>query len=349
VKKILSILLLFVFLISGCAGQAEPQKQESPSISIGPAGTPFPEDLSGLLPLVPGAKSDPLSVRDGVYTFCWMTDTQYYSQDYPWIFQSMTAFLKNSAQRMDLKYIMHTGDLVNKMWGESQWDIALECLENLDGIPFGLLGGNHDVSADGVLDFAEFGKRFGKSYVKGKSFIGGSYENSRGRYDLLNIGHTKYLFVYMSYGPDEECLDWVNSVFEKYPDRAGFLLLHEYYDSDGVLTEAGKTIYERVVKHNPNLYMVLCGHRYTSALHSESIDDDGDGRPDRTVHQMIADYQKAAFGGAGYMRFLQIDERNKEIRVLTYSPYKDDFDYYDPKEYPEKDEFTLDAEWLGGE
>jgi hypothetical protein len=61
---------------------------------------------------------------------------------------------------------------------------------------------------------------------------------------------------------------------------------------------------------------------------------------------MIADYQKSAFGGAGYMRFLQIDEQNKQIRVLTYSPYKDDFNYYDPMEYPEKDGFTLDAEWL---
>lgn len=346
-KKIISIILLIVFLAYGCAGEAEPRQTEEPPISIEPGGTISPEDRSRLLPLVPGTEQDRLRVKDGVYTFCWMTDTQYYSQDYPWIFRSMTSFLKNNAQSMDLKYVMHTGDIVNSMRDEAQWEFAEECLNDIDGIPFGLLAGNHDVTSGDELDYTEFGKRFGKSYIKGKSWFGGAYENNRGRYDLMDIGNTKYIFVYMSYSPDEECLDWINSVFENYPDRAGFLLLHEYYDSDGVLTETGKTIYDSVVKKNPNLYMVLCGHRYTSALHSQSVDDNGDGRPDRTVHQMIADYQNNEFGGAGYMRFLQVDEKNMEIRVLTYSPYKNDFDFFDPGEYPEKDEFTLKAEWLG--
>lgn len=59
---------------------------------------------------------------------------------------------------------------------------------------------------------------------------------------------------------------------------------------------------------------------------------------------MLADYQGAEEGGLGYIRLLQFDVANNKLRVKTYSPYLDDYNYYDEDEYPGKDEFVLDLD-----
>ncbi|OQB20435.1 MAG: cyclic 3',5'-adenosine monophosphate phosphodiesterase [Firmicutes bacterium ADurb.Bin182] len=328
-RKKLLYLLIFTLFISGCAGKT-------------PCG---PKDTDPL-PLVPMYEPDPLNAENGVYTLCWMTDTQYYSKYYPWIFHSMTLFLKNNTQRMNLKYIFHTGDIVNSKNDDNQWNTAEKCLSQIEHIPMSILAGNHDVAYDS-LDYSDFSERFGKNYTEGKSWIGGLYENNRGHYALVELGSTEYLFVSMGYGTDKKCIEWMNGVFKKYPERAGFLLLHEYINTNGTFTDNGESIFNEVVKNNPNIYMVLCGHRYNANMRIDEFDDDKDGSPDRSVCQMLANYQNNSWGGAGYMRFFRVDEQKKEISVLTYSPYKDDYNYFDPDEFPGKDEFTLEAEWLG--
>lgn len=76
----------------------------------------------------------------------------------------------------------------------------------------------------------------------------------------------------------------------------------------------------------------------------DELDDNGDGIPDRSVYQMLADYQGAEEGYFGYIRLLQSDVANNKLRVKTYSPYLDDYNYYDEDEYPGKDEFVLDLD-----
>ena len=66
---------------------------------------------------------------------------------------------------------------------------------------------------------------------------------------------------------------------------------------------------------------VLCGH------------DLGDGvgrltsvRADGTrVHQILANYQMGALGGAGYLRLMRFVPARRHVEVRTYSPYLDRF------------------------
>ena len=92
--------------------------------------------------------------------------------------------------------------------------------------------------------------------------------------------------------------------------------------------------------------MVLCGHRYNSRCIPAAVDDDGDGAADRTVLQMICNYQAAGFvGGDGYLRLMQVDEAAGEIRFYNYSPLHDDFVYYDTEEHrSENHAFDPDGE-----
>ena len=90
--------------------------------------------------------------------------------------------------------------------------------------------------------------------------------------------------------------------------------------------------------------MVLCGHRYTSDWVEASFDDDGDGVFERTVYQIIANYQSLLReGGRGYLRLMRVDRGAGIIRIFTYSPVLNDFNYYDAESW--RDEFTLPIPW----
>ena len=132
---------------------------------------------------------------------------------------------------------------------------------------------------------------------------------TRGHYDLIDAGGTRFVFAYMGYHIDQAGMDWLNETFAAYPDRVGVLCVHSYFDSDCTLTDQGRLLYDGVVAKNPNLYLVLCGHRYNSACVPAAFDDDGDGTAERTVLQMICNYQAAGHnGGDAYLRLMQVDE-----------------------------------------
>ena len=84
-----------------------------------------------------------------------------------------------------------------------------------------------------------------------------------------------------------------------------------------------------MVSTNPNVVMVLSGHYHNAQTVTTPFDDDGDGVTDRTVYQMLFDYQGLAQGGMGYMRLMHFDHDNKQIIIRTYSPSLDDYDAKD--------------------
>ena len=233
---------------------------------------------------------------------------------------------------MNLRYFAHTGDLVNRYNNEEQWEVAVRAMASLSRIPGGVLAGNHDIHGDDA-NYKYFSAYFGESQVSFNPCYGESYKDNRGHYDLWEAGNTKYLFVYMGFAPDDAAIAWVRSVFDRFPDRIGVLCLHDYFKTDLTLSDDGQRFYNKVVSKCPNLYLVLCGHRYNIADVPAVFDDDGDGNIDRTVYQMIGNYQAAQEGGRGYLRFIQIDEAMEELRVYSYSPLMDDYVYYDDPEH----------------
>ncbi len=289
---------------------------------------------------------------DGVYTIAWMSDPQHYSKKFPETYYAMTGFLRDHREEMNLAYIINTGDLVHNTDLDSEWDVADRAQAMIDEIPNGVLAGNHDILDP--IGYKTFCARFGEKRYQNKPWYGGSYENNRGHYDLLTIGETDYLFVYMGFAPSQKGIDWVRGVFKQYPDRMGVLCLHDYYTKTQTLSEDGKRWHDQVVRKTPNLYMVLCGHKYGAYCFPESFDDDGDGKDDRTVYQMLFNYQASLRdGGGGYLRLMQINEAEGTMHNLTYSPVFEDFNRFDDpanreEYYPfdeKNEEFVLPLPW----
>ena len=282
------------------------------------------------------------------YSFVWMTDTQYYSESYPEIFDSMTKWIVDSREALNTQYVFHTGDIVDEMDKQYQWENADKYLSTLEkaGIPYGVLAGNHDVNF-GAEDYATYSQYFGADRYKDQSYYGGSYKDNRGHYDVLNIKGTEFLMLYMGWGVDAEAMAWMNEVIAAHPDSIVFLNFHEYVNASGQRTDIGNLVYENVVIPNKNVVAVLSGHIHDSETLVDEIDDDGDGVADRKVYQMLADYQASALGGIGYLRILKVNQANGTMSMETYSPYLDDYNYYDEDEYPGKDSFTMEIDFGG--
>ncbi|HWO95043.1 MAG TPA: lamin tail domain-containing protein [Bacillus sp. (in: firmicutes)] len=284
----------------------------------------------------------PASPNDYDYTFVWMSDTQYYSESYPHIYERQTQWIAEKQEELKIKYVMHTGDLVDDANQQYQWNNADQFMKVLDEaeVPYGVLAGNHDVDHK-TGDYTNYYQYFGENRFKDKPYYGGSYKNNRGHYDLISANGNDYIITYMGWGVDDESIAWLNEVLAAHPDRKAILSFHEYLLSTGTRHPLGEKIYNQVVLPNKNVIAVLSGHYHEAQTLIDSIDDNGDGTPDRQVYQMLADYQAGPEGGQGYMRLLHFDTDQNRIIVNTYSPYLNDYNYYDTDKYAGKDELII--------
>ena len=268
------------------------------------------------------------------FAFAWISDTQGYVQRYDYHFDNMANWLVNNAEEWKIKYLMHTGDIVDDWDHPWEWARASQSQEIIDasGLPYGVLAGNHDVaSANGVNTL--YWQYFGDHRFQHQPTFGGSYKNNLGHYDLISENGQDFIIVYMSWNIYQEEIDWMNQVLAQYSDRKAILCFHGYLhvkeDMDGLLDYFGVLVRDQVVARNPNVFAVLNGHYAGASYQTVRFDDNKDGKLDRTVYQICTDYQSCWEGGEEYIKFLYFDLDNDQVYMNAYSPYFDDFNYYD--------------------
>jgi len=300
-------------------------------------------------PITPLNASDtPRSDYD--FTLGWESDTQYYNAD-PNNYKHQEAihnFFLTQRDNLNLQYVTHTGDIVDNSLINDQWVRADAAYDKLDaaGLPYGVLAGNHDVNQM-TNDYTQFSQWFGQQRFESNPWYGESYLDNRGHYDLISAGGIDFIQLYMGWAPGDAEIAWMNETLAKYPERKAILNLHEYMLTTGGLGPVPQRIYDEVIATNPNVMMVMSGHYHDAFTRYDSFDDNGDGTPDRTVTQMLFDYQGLAEGGLGYLRLMQFDNVGQKMTVRTYSPSLDDYDSEDPSLEQEHQEFVVPYATLG--
>ncbi|MFP5360035.1 MAG: metallophosphoesterase, partial [Actinomycetes bacterium] len=306
-----------------------------------------------------GYAGDDLSTRDSAvephhpddtpraeydFTVAWESDTQYYNANES-IYDrqvSIHDYLLAEREDLNLQYLVHTGDIVNTSTIEDEWVRADATYAELDaaGLPYGVLAGNHDVDQRSN-DYTAYSRWFGEARFQDNPWYTASYLDNRGHYDLITAGGIDFIFLYMGWAPGDAEIDWMNEVLARYPERIAFVNLHEYMLTTGGLGEIPQRIYDEVVAPNANVRFVTSGHYHDAYTRLDSFDDDGDGIDDRTVTQMLFDYQGLPNGGEGYLRLLHFDTEGETITVRTYSDYLADYDSDDPTLDPEHQDFVI--------
>lgn len=272
------------------------------------------------------------------FSIVWVSDTQYYSEDYPEIYDSINDWIVETEDKNKVKYVIHTGDLVNRATEDDQWSVASDNMKKLGdaGIPYGVVSGNHDVINNN--DYSQYWKYFGEERFKDQPTYGGSLDNNRDHYDLVSSDGLDLLVLYLGWNLDQQTIDWANDILEQYPDRKAIVATHAYLDPEGKYGVDGKQIMEEIVSPNQNVFMTVSGHYHAGIYNIKRING-------HVVYETLANYQMGALGGLGYTRMLQFDVDNELMYMNTYSPFTDDYNYF----AEEQDSYTLPLNPEGGD
>lgn len=257
---------------------------------------------------------------DETFTIIWISDTQdmaYHGYDH--VMQKMGAWIFYRKEALNIKYVVQTGDAVDNGASPEQWEeFNLMLHEFKDEIPYIGVAGNHEVKKNGYREYLM--RPEVKLIPRSNSYMAG-----KASYCTLEVNECKLLIIAVGYGVEEESSKWVNSVLKQHKDHSAILLYHDYLQTNRRFSITGKSMYRQIVLPNPNVRLVLCGHvcdslcSFCLSSRVDLIDDNGDGIIDRTITQMMYNYQKSGMDN-GQLRILEFNTSDRSITVSTYSP-----------------------------
>ncbi len=263
------------------------------------------------------------------FTMLWLSDPQYYSEDYPQIYDCLGDWFVKKFKRNSFGYLIVSGDIIDNASCVNQWEVASRNFQKLDdaNVPYGVLAGNHDVRMNG-LNYSIFKSYFGASRYIDKPWYGGNMDDNRNHYDLISLSSHKFIILYLGFGSETslETTTWANSVLEKNPDRNAILVLHEYLNEDGEMTEKARIVSDSIVLKNDNVLMVLCGHNHGAQKKVKTVCNSNGTT--RKVLEILSDYQNAPNGGNGFLRLLKFCPRSGTLKVSLYSPFTKKDSYF---------------------
>ena len=270
------------------------------------------------------------------FSIVWLSDTQSISyHNYCHALEKMGRWISDESEERNILYVVQTGDAVENGFSDWQWEKFDQCYNEFkQDVPFLAIAGNHEIGIR-QHDYAGYLKRDYVIDIPEKN----SFQQGRAVYSTFRSGSVDFLILGAGWEAEEDATKWMNQVLHTHPDHVAILLFHSYINSGGEFSVIGKQMFEQVVKPNPNVRLVLCGHVLGTGVRFDDIDDDGDGEPDRRVTGMMYNYQHME-EECGQLRLLTFDSLSHSLDVMTYSPFKDRF-YVDG--YFHKSTFTIDG------
>jgi len=202
------------------------------------------------------------------------TDTRF-AQRNQWLVQNKAT--------SDLRYVIHTGDVVN--WDtptHNQYEVASKAMKVLDDakIPQSLAIGNHDTAAVGVggsaadptrtrqlvRDTSTFNSYFNVSRypnIEG-TFEAGKVDNN---YTTFRAGGGDWLVLTLELWPREAAVQWAKKVVADHPHHNVIVNTHSYLEGNSTIGTSGgygdkspQYLYDNLIKVYPNIKMVFSGH-----------------------------------------------------------------------------------------
>ena len=267
------------------------------------------------------------------FTIIVLPDTQEYAANAPEIATAQGEWVADNADRLNVAFVSHVGDIVNLGGVEAEWIAMRPTFDALDlsGVTWSIAVGNHDYRRfwiDGIqtrdLEVFDQFMPLGVAPQTAGSFDGGA-DNT---YQRFSAGGMQFLHVSYEYCPRPEVLAWVDTVIDAHPDHRVIITTHGFLSGNGSRfngcppdTGAGGTDqWTSTVSQHPGVFLVLCGHTLSPTGGVYRVDDGVAGNP---VHQIKQNYQDQTLGGGGFLRIMRFDPDEGAVHVSTYSPWLD--------------------------
>ena len=222
------------------------------------------------------------------------------------------------------------------------------------GIPWNVNYGNHEedrsqAGADPAGPWAHnyrdyFGSASGTHRYAGQPQYKGVSSNDLNTWHIIKssnaIDAREYLMLNLEYDapghrpgstpdpadvPAFDAIAWAQGIIDANPGMATIITTHVFEGTahgppnnpytSGPGRNSQIQIFDKLVKNNPQVFMVLSGHT------SQSTHQVKQNAAGLNVLQMVTDYNKVLpNGGDGFFRLVELDEDTGEIRVKTYTP-----------------------------
>ena len=193
-----------------------------------------------------------------------LPDTQFNPEKWPQQLTTMTEWIAKNANPLNVKYVLHVGDMVNVSSDKRQWDNFDASMQVLDGkVPYVLAVGNHDfersrASGAPCCSTSTFPPNASASCLHSPPKRP-TRPTATAHFRPAGI---KWLIVTMPFLPTDGQLEGANRVVKEHPDHRVIVLTHSYLTHTG-RDKSGVYIWEKLVKRHRNISLVVCGHLST--------------------------------------------------------------------------------------
>jgi hypothetical protein len=254
------------------------------------------------------------------------------------LFLQRAQWLADNEDALDLRYITHTGDLVD--WdtpGHEQYEMAAEGVAVLDraGIPYSFAIGNHDAMATGVGGSALAGSNTQADLRRTETFnayfgvervenLRGTFEEGKvdNAYSTFTAGGVDWLVLHLELWPRSKAVQWAAGVLDTHPYHNAIIVTHSFLTPNGAISQDnggyGNTspqyVFDRLVSTAPNVRFVLSGHTGTWAYNEQQ------GINGNPIHIIQTAYHDEATNPT---RLLEIDTAADSFSTWVYAPYTD--------------------------
>jgi hypothetical protein len=303
--------------------------------------------------LSPTVKTDPAPSPAGVTTLALLPDIQYYTKcGLPHLGAQMQWLAEQSGTR-NLRAALFAGDLTEHN-SAPEWRFVRDQLMTAQWqVPLVLTTGNHDEGHNGnahhrVTLLPQF---FPEPPGIAQSALAETMRPHQidDAYYRIELPHVTLGVLALEWAPRASTVAWANEVLSRHADDRVIVLTHAYlYDDStrydwrdrgaqqlwnplsytmakeearGDPESDGETLWNALIRKNPGIFLVLCGHvGGTGAGYLESRGDAGN-----LVAQVLANFQLLDEGGLGFMRLFEIQPDGRSLRMKTYSPSTAEF------------------------
>lgn len=313
----------------------------------------------------PSINSDTVST-EAAFEFLVFPDLQGMTAYYPDTIRRLAQWVVSNKVSENIKAVLTVGDLCQTASAQEfmRVDTLFKRIDSL-GIPYLPILGNHDYNGGttngGNRASTDFNSWFGPSRFAGKPWYSGNQNGTNDNYYIkFDVGSYKFLVLGLELYPRDSILQWAQGICDANPDRKVIMCTHAYINDFGeksrdtsihgpniygLTGNAGQDMWDKFVKKNANIVMVLGGHFGVSLFNQPGLKRTIEaGEKGNIVNQIFVNYQNDGINdyvdnGNGYFMKLRFEPSTGKVYSSMYSVV---FNAYDSR----VDSFTVDVPGL---
>ena len=197
---------------------------------------------------------------DTAFSVVWVTDTQNSVGGYSNDFDLMCSWIVKNSASLNLKTVIHTGDIVNYADDSGQWVNANHSMGILmnNNISYCWNAGNHDKV--GTTWYGKNYTAFDTNVTRGKQYWVDDYHDGMNTAIALDFSNQSFLIINIEYQADIDVMQWTNSLLDRHPSSLAIVGTHSYLSSSCDYDQWGIDFKTNVLDTHKNVILTLSGH-----------------------------------------------------------------------------------------